>query len=538
MAVTLINYPGIVNLQGIPCQFSATSNSGTARYITLVVQELVDSVWTDAYIPDTAPIVDGAAQFDVSGFFAGELKSQFSFPEHSTNMVLQRPQMIRAFRVKLYEPGAETSALEYGTTFYMMAGGISNDDYANLNEISSNWWEWHVDNKRALNWLPANKSCSPQSIEKIYWIQDVTRTDTLRINWTGTNGSSGIITKAANLVAYMPVELSVSPALVEELSGTEVASYTVQLVTAGFEQRFTVDRQHYEWNEFFLFENDLSGFDGVWCHGARIEKLAYNQQQYQRSDLRNIRATDRIIGNIRGLVNREVESDSGFVNIETREWLGTLLNTTNAYRVEGLNIRPITITTKDLTVVDELKEAEEPLEVIFSWIYSRPGKFTSKFTINLERLFPPYYEKLAAFFYKQDGGRLIDMINGSEATISGANITWPGIAYNDVFDYGNSTFWKQELIADTSWYDSGNRHTCPLSWMVGTEWAEAGTNTVHARLFHRDYQQNAKDTLPILVYPSLSKEEQRVVCAWLGWYATLWEDGAILAQNEALLTQQ
>ncbi|WP_372772090.1 hypothetical protein [Mangrovibacterium sp.] len=547
MAVTLIEIPASVSLQGIPCRFTATSDWGNATYITLVVQELVGAVWTDAYIPDTAPIIDGAAQFDVSGFFAGQLQPDFSFPEHSSNLVLQRPGMIRAFRVKLYEPGNESNALSYGTTFYMLPGGIHFNDFANLNEVSLTWWEEHIESGRALNWMPATKNVSPDSIEKIYWIQQDSATRIIRIAWTATDGATGNYDHSQLFNAFTVYEISVSPAIVEALTGKTIASYTVEMIFTSapshpldepLSQQFTVDRQHYEWNEYFLMENDLGGFDGVWCHGAHTEKLTYERNQYQRSDLRNIGATDRILGNIRGLVNRQGESDSGYADDETREWLGALLNSDNAFRIAGLNIKPIVITSEDVDIIDELKQANEPLEVIFSWKYARPGKYGSRIKLNPAYIYPPYFSKLKAFFYKLTGATLLDKIGGLEATISGTDITFPDITGNDSFDFSDATYWDQTLIAATGWYSAGSPRTCPLSWMVGTEWAEAATATTHARLFHRDYGTKVRDIIPVLVYASsLTADEQQAVVDWLDWYATIWQDGSILTQDGTPITQ-
>lgn len=148
---------------------------------------------------------------------------------------------------------------------------------------------------------------------------------------------------------------------------------------------------------------------------------------------------------------------------------------------------------------------------------------------------PSWFGKLAAFFYRDNSGTIYDLIGNMTATVTGTDITWPNMVAIDIFDFGDPTYWNNALLP---WYNAATPRTCPLSFMVGANWAEAATDATHARLFHRDYSSNVRDMLPVLVYKdALTAAEQADAVKWLDWYFVLTQGGDIIQQLTDTITQ-
>jgi hypothetical protein len=540
MSVTasFLEIPPIVSLQGNPCVFAVSSSLTNASdiYMHARIQELVGGNWTDTTMEDMLPLYSGSAEFPVQGYFDGIFKPEFSFPENETNLIIPRPQMSKQFRLKIWETYLDAQGVTqtketepaYSDARYMLPGGISDDDLAILNENNTDWWTEHLLAGHALNWLPGTKTVAPDSIEKLYWIQATTGAATLRFSYKDTAGVSGTFEFQQAVTAYITQELCVSPALLEKLTGKTIASYTVLLVGTNLTQAYTVDRQYYEWSDHFIMSNSFAAYETMWCRGNRTGKVNYDRQKYERTDRRNMRLFDRTSGNIRTEFTRVHETNTGYFGDDDQNWIDwtiDLLNTEDAYRIDGLRIYPIVLNSDSVDIEDRM---EDIWNMKFEWQYARKSKFWSRMGLMPDKTLPPYYSKLSAWFYKRVGVKLIDAIAGREAQISGSNLVFPDITGNDVFDFSDATFWDQTLIAATGWYNAGTPRTCPLTWLLGVTWAEAATDATHARLFHPDFNGLVKSVLPVLVYGSnLSATEQQIVVDWLKWYFVIFKDSAI-----------
>lgn len=549
MAVTAsyIETPPVVSLQGNPCMIGAGSSltNATDIYMHLRIQELVAGTWTDTDKEDSLPLVSGYAEFDVSGYLEDEFTCEFAFPEHQSNLIIPRPRMIKAFRVKIWETYIDESgilqdkiaeAFQLDQTLYALPGGISDDDWAIFNENNTDWWTEHQASGRALNWLPAAKTIAPDSVEKLYWIQAAAGTLTLRYAYVDTSGAPGTHDYEFAFPSYTPCEISASPAILEEITGKTIASFTVSLVGTLFSQAYTIDRKYHEWSEHFILANSFRCYETLWCRGARTGKIDYQREKYEKTNRRSLRSFDRTSGNIRTEFTRVHEINTGFVTETWWNWVADLLNSDDAYLLKSGGIFPIVLNSESIDFEDQL--SDEPRGLTFEYQYARKSKFFSRMGLLPDKIIPPYFNELDAWFYRRVGGKLIDAIAGRDIQITGATLVFPEITGNDVFDFSDATFWDQAIIAATGWYNAEAPRTCPLTFLDGSVWAEAGSDSTHARLFHADYAGKATDVLPVLVYKNdLSAEKQAGVVAWLNWYFTIWQDGSLLTENDNILIQ-
>lgn len=548
MAVTasFIETPAQVLLQGNDIRFVvATSlDLGTVSnvYIHLAIQYWNGSVWADVQ-EYALPQVDAAAEFDIHEYFTDQVAPAFTFPEHYTNLIVPQAGMVQKFRVRAWETydgkTTDADALQYATDLYVIPGGLSEDDVASLNEANSDWWTQWQSEQRFQNWMPGTKETAPDAVEKLYWIARQTATEILQIAWTDTNGATGTFSTTFAMTQFAMYELSVSPALVKQLIGADVASYSVVISGQSETVNYTVNRNYYEQNEYFLFSNDYGCYESLWCRGYRSGEIGYNRTQYEKAKTSEQRVTDILKGNTRAKITSTRKSVQGYTDEEWYIWSLSLLSSDQVFKYATSQIWPVVVNTAKQTYPDDLNDV--PFSLVFEWNYSREGRFASRLGLSVEYLLPPYFSKVAAFFWRRKNNTLVDLVNGEVASSDGTDITWPTIAASDVFDFSNATYWDQTLIpkiANGGWYDTAKPRTCPLSWMEGATWAEAATDSAHARLFHHDYTSRLRDIIPAIVYASdLSAAEQAVIVKWLDWYFTIFENGSLLTENNIPITQ-
>lgn len=541
MAVTVsyINTPSLVSLaeNQINVQVASSVTGKTNLYIHLAILQYVNSAWVSAGFEDAIPAINGAAQFDISAYFSAVLSQKFTYPEHYTNVAIPQPIMVVKYRIKVWETYIDTDgtrvdksvadSLTNSADLFVVPGGISEDDEAILNTLSSNWWDEWITQKKFQQWMPGEKTTSIKSVEKLYWIARRSATETITFAWIATDGTTGSVTATAAMTAYMMYELCVSPAIAEQLSGKELASYTVTITGQSETIGYTIDREYYETEEFFLMANGFNCYESLWCKAYRQGEMQFDRVQYEQALNTNFLHTDRRFGSTRAKITRSRKSNTNaFDDEDWYNWALSLLAGEDAWIYGDNMIAPVVITSEKLTYKDDLNDL---WYLEFEWKYSREGIFGGSLGLTIEYMLPPYYSRLAAFFSLIVNGVLVDAIAGLTATVDGTIITWPNIAASDVLDFSDATFWNSSLVTG---YDVATPRTVPLTFMQGGTWAEAATVTTHARLFHKDYNSKLRDLLPVLVYASdLTTAEQVIVVAWLDWYQVITQNGAILKQE-------
>ena len=145
------------------------------------------------------------------------------------------------------------------------------------------------------------------------------------------------------------------------------------------------------------------------------------------------------------------------------------------------------------------------------------------------RPLPPIWNKVDAFFYRIKSGKIYELRRGLEAVVIGDQITFPEIPGNDIFDFSNPDYWKQDELPEGI---AG--HTCPLTFLTGLQIAEPATDRTHSRLFFRDYEGDLRKFLPCIVTKEdLSLQEQQILADWLGWYATTFNGDYLVTDNDS-----
>lgn len=516
----------------------------TNLYIHLEILKYEGAAWVGTGLEDVVPVVGGAASFNLAAYFAGMLSQKFTFPEHFTNIAIPQPAMIVKYRVKAWETYTDATgvsidkkaadSLVYDSDLFVVPGGISEDDQATLNTLSSNWWEEWTTQMKFQNWMPGVKSVSPKSSEKLFWIARRTAAETIAIVWTGTDGTTGTANVAAAMTAYMMYELCISPSIAEQLAGKELASYTVTIVGQSETISYSIDREYCENEEFFLMANGFNCYESIWCKAFREGEVVYDRIQYERSLQSNYTHTDRKLSATRANITRTRKSNTGYFDDEDwYNWALTLLAGEDAWLYSENSLVPIVITTDKAPDMNDLNDV---WNLEFEWKYSREGNFSKGLGLKLDYMLPPYYSKLAAFFSRIERGVLFDAISGLSAISDGVNITWPDITGSDVLDFSDAAYWNSALVTG---YAAGTPRTVPLTFMQGGTWAEAATVATHARLFHKDYNSLLRDITPVLVYnQNLTTDEQRVIVKWLNWYFVLIQGSSIIKQGNNSITQQ
>lgn len=545
--VEFLDIPAVVSLQDSPVIFIASSSltDKSNLYVHLRIQLWDGLSYSDTTKEDAVVLINGEAEFDISEYFSTVLAKGFTFPEHFTNVVIAHPEMSARFKVKIWETyveagvlvSTEADALISESDFYIVPGSISEDDQAMLNTLSTSWWDEWVSRKSFQHWLPGTKKTALSAVEKPYWIARRTATETVSIVWVGTDATTGTANTAFDMTIYGMYELCVSPAIAEQLAGKELASYTVTITGQSATISYTIDRSYYENQEYFLLANNFGCYETLWCRGARSGELEFARTLYERTLGTNYQVTDRKLGSTRAMTTRTRKSNTGWFDNESWfNWALSLLSGEDAWIYTAASIVPVVLTGEKSTYIDDTQEDPWALEI--EWKHSREGRFGNGLGLAIKFIVPPYYSKLAAFFYRIDRGALVDEISALTAPQTGANIAWPNIAASDVLDFSDAAFWDQALIGATTWYNVATPRTCALDFMQGWAWAEASTNSTDARLFHKDYSGLLRSLLPVLIYKTdLTLDEQRIVVAWLEWYFVLAQNGSILTQNDNPITQ-
>lgn len=560
--LTILDTPPIVVLSGNPVNVVASTDMTGSKTVLpdgeviggetnicihLSILRLVNGTWERSGLEDSMSIVNQEVSFNLQQYFEDLLKPSFTFPEHYTNMVIPQPGMVIKYRINLWESYVQydgtivdlklTDSTTFDADFYVVPGALSEDDQALVNTLSTTWWDEWTTRKSFQHWLPGTKKTSIAAVEKLFWIARRTATETVAIAWVASDATTGTVNVDFAMTIYSMYELCISPVIAEQLAGKALKSYAVTITGQSETVGFSIDRTYFENQEYFLLQNSFGCFENLWCRGAREGEMEFNRTQYERILGSNYQMTDRKLGATRATTTRNRKSNTGFFDSENWfNWALALLSGEDAWIYTETSLAPIALTGEKVAYLDDMQE--EPWALEIEWKHSREGMFGGGLGLALKNITPPFFSKLAALFFKTERGALVDKIAGLTAPQVGANITWPNIAASDVLDFSDATFWDQALIGATAWYNAGTPRTCPLTFMAGSEWAEAATDATHARLFHRDTTGALRSVIPVLVYnQNLTSAEQATVVAWLEWYFTIWQDGSILTENNNILTQ-
>ncbi|WP_319228340.1 hypothetical protein [Draconibacterium orientale] len=537
MAITINKTPEQVNLTGNPIFYElASSLAHPTIYIHCQLQVYYGGAWINATTDEDKIEADanGGVTVQVQALLNKYLVQKFTFPESTAAMFITQSGMSIQFRIKHKESwieangteGESASYTEDSNTYYAIKGGVPNELLAIFNTAQTDWWNELKLNKQFCTWQPREKRTYPGAVEKLYWIFRATATLTLSIAWTATDATTGTIAKTNTANAYSVGECCISPALVEELAGKEIASYVVSIDGQSEERTYTIDRTYYDRADNFAFDNSMGCYDCLTAVGWRTEKGSNERSSYNKRFPLYPELTDRTRQNSRAWRTDKNESNTGFlIDTDWLEYMRELDLSRDAYKLEGSLARPVNIDTDEGITIDD---SNDLLSYPITWSFAHKNRYWGKTSIVIRTPIPPYPESAIAMFDRRVGNKLIDRISGAEATIDATGVTFPELAA-DVFDKSDTTYWDAS-IPNTG----GNNRKwlfSELNWEFMVDYA---TDAAHGTLFLKDFESDVRSTLPIMVYnPALNEAGQTEIVNYLNTYLFIVDStGAVIQDSD------
>lgn len=549
MAITVLHTPLTVSLTGtkVPVKLSTdlTGSEKTFLSIHLKVQKYDGSSWVD--VGHDSKLVDSnnEAVFYIEDYLKLQTTPEFSYPEHETNILIDRPEMLFRYRIAYYESYYDTSTDTLTTTsetqdttdYYALDGGLDKQAEAAYNDSNTDWLE-QLGN-RFLTWQPDEKNVHTDFIDKLYWLVQSVSTVKLKARKTASDGSTSEAVKDdLSVSAHTVVEICVSPELLfSDLSDAE--KIEIWLLdgsnNAISETRtYNIDHSYYQRDDTFAFVNSFGVFDFIWARGNMKETLSFERNTFKRSLQYNQFMKDHSNDQSRALKTNEGESEIGYITeadpVAWKQYYAEeFLASKKYYKLESTQVIPIVMDSEEsLLFKDKQYIHSQP----FSWRRSHTNRFFSREAIQLDNILTPYYSELDVALFRKHMNIVKSLRGEYHATLSGSDIIFPQIYWNDIFDFSATMYWDS-TITNESWYDFLNVRTTLQSNLTAEFLADFATQTTHNRLFFHDIENSdIKKALPILVYSrDMTDAEQKVIVNWLDWYFYIQENGSFITED-------
>ncbi len=472
MAITITDKPEVVSLTGNPIFFELASDLiHPFLWLHCQVQVYVNSAWVDAssYEDKIGAAVSRAATFKVQSLLNKYLTPRFTYPENSAALMINRPEMVVQFRIRYKESwttlegvSGESAWVTGEESFYAIKGGVPDELRAFFKTEQSSWWEEMFLHKQFCTWQPDNKKTYPGAIEKLYWIPRRTATESLRIEWTAADGSTGTLTRSHAATQYLIIEICISPGLVENLIGMPVSAYKIYLNEQSEERNYIVSRKYTERADNFVFDNSLGCFDTLTAVGWRKETGNNEREMYNKLLPLKPDWTDRSVMAHRAWRTDKNVSNTGF--ILDGDWLQYMKEidlSREAFVIDGDFPLAITIETGEGVTLDDSTDTHF-YEV--EWSFAHKNRYFGK-----RKGKGDFYETFAV----TEGETFVANIPGKNFTITqGADkftitadgllefITAPdlvnGDAYNITITFNRGTYYITVNVLDDSilYYDT------------------------------------------------------------------------------------
>ncbi len=543
MAVSVKSVSELVTLNGNPIRIKIESDLAVPRTFHQLHIELkfyIEGEWIDIAI-ESKTAIDNEATFDIRAYFESYFESGFSYPEHSSNLLIIRNGMRIEWIFDYWETyydasgdfhDAPSSVPEYTTSHYTIKGGLSKQDYRAYNQANTDWYTNFKDNKYFLTYTPNNINIHASQTIKLYFI-------VLNSEITSVKLKTGVTTHATVSVdQYDMIECVVSPALLSLLDDYTVFLTDQADATISEEKSFVFTNKTFNRNDFFMLENSLGGYDSIWAHGLLREQININKDTYKQADTETPLLRERQIVNPRGKYMEIYDSELGYIDennpYEVFKWLKEFLVSGDIYKFEDTRIVPVNILTKKVAGENDLVNL---LSLPFNWQYAYENQYFSKFAFDFESLLPPFWEDIDAVFYLKQDDILLNLKNSGSAETDGTDLTYPEISGNDLLDFSDTVYWLVAIQSE-GWYDGGAPRSCPETFMDGESLADFATDKTHNRFFFRDYADaDIRKSLPIIVYGrDMTETEQLIIVDWLNWYFFTIESGDFITEDSKYIT--
>ena len=323
---------------------------------------------------DMLPLdANNEALFRMKEYVKPELISDFT-GETDVNpviLLLKRENICKSFYIKYFEFYGDPpihKKLFKSINRNCLNGSIDKYTRALFNEKNTNWFEQQQISKYFLTSQPRTKTVSFKQNERLFFLN--TNPAVTRINmfatayWTDLTATVdqfiGSVTISGN---YVVVELICTPKLIRsKFAGSKILErFTVKLVNDStglvISERFsfTIDRNFYINNRFYIAQNSLGGFDTIRTRGDVSKMGAYTSQDISIFfDHHNAGIKDHENIKDRGVEIVKYKVDSGyFTTREEAEWYRELLLSEKVYEIIFNFTVPIKITSKKLVIFED-----------------------------------------------------------------------------------------------------------------------------------------------------------------------------------------
>ena len=239
---------------------------------------------------------------------------------------------------------------------YALLGGINKFTQGLFNETGVSFWQKLQDKKLWLSSQPVEKTVAPIQVERLFYLhygQDALIQ--LRIHAYFTDGTTSLVfPDSIQASKFDVIEVVLDPQLIKNYLATTKTLKKYQVVIrngAGLAPMFltkqftySIDRNIYENNRFFIFRNSLGGYDTIRMKGVSLKSGKYDfipvngfyDDDFISTDTENnrLRAEETVIYKV----------NSGWINNrQTVEWLRELFLSEEVYEIEQGYLIPVKI---------------------------------------------------------------------------------------------------------------------------------------------------------------------------------------------------
>lgn len=524
MSIAIIDQPQKVSLNGNSVLFAVKlypdgdeTNVVVHVEVTTYKNGEVDKVGTVAAYPDTNNIVD----LPIQSLLVSTDKPGFTYPEHFTNFMLLQPGLCIGYSIRAW-----VSYNDYNGAFvandsektvndlYFIAGGISLRHEAALADTNTDWWTEYQDKKEWLHTLPGEKTTTLQSVEKLFYIPTETKEETATIKAVITDGENVTETIAFNVLAYVGAELCVSARLIERIvDNGDIASYEITLGD-GRTQAYVVDREARGETAHFLLTNRYKVVESLTCFGPMENALEFEKNIVEKRRPDRISGLDEIQYHTHEATGYKNRVLSGLINSpEWSRWVAELLSGGSKYIYTPTNIAPVVI--KTVGAMFERDPNFKPYSIPIEWDYSQRGIYESVFNIPVQMLIPPYYNELAAFYYKIHFGEVLDKLGGESIDILASGWSLP--TAHAVFNLSDPEYWDPAVL-ESEYYPTLSNIVTP-DFFTPENLLKYATIKTHNLLYFRGFANgDSRKILPMPLYLiERTQEQTKIITAWLDW---------------------
>jgi hypothetical protein len=316
----------------------------------------------------------GAARFDISDYLQAKFSAwemnRFEFPELTGNVRMHGWDYLLKYKVSFTESIAgHVKGLLTTRWNYALAGGLSRELLASLNENYQDYFSIEANKMRFLTWLPLTKYSRSGVTEKLFFLFQDNPTGIqyrLVVIVNFTDGSHKLI-NATPMAAFPPFSVAEFKVgfdhlnLVNAWYGRTVKSWEVVLMDSNddylSERRiFINDTRVFDNEKVFFYRNSFSAYDTFRFLGKSETNL-----EYERAAGNTIREEKDTFFNApaRQFGSKETESckaNSGWISLTEKQCLRELLLSTEAYEQIGKELFRILV--KSAKVTPFLKDGE------------------------------------------------------------------------------------------------------------------------------------------------------------------------------------